>query len=137
MFDEIDIDSLSEAIYDAVSYEFTKVNKKINSGISRISRETKEKVKEKSPVYKGKSKKLEKGRYQKGWEITTLKRNGTLRKTLHNKEYQLVHLLELGHDLKDENGIKYGEVKAYPHVEKAQEYANSEVDKLIEESQNK
>ena len=70
------------------------------------------------------------------WEITTLTRNGTSRKVIHNKQYQLVHLLELGHDLKNKNGIKYGDVKAYPHVKDAQEYAERETDKLIEEVAN-
>ena len=133
MADTIDITELSDSIYKIISSEFKDVNKKVNKGIERISRDTKKIVQEKSPVYKGKSKKLEKGKYQKSWEITTLTRNGTSRMVIHNKQYQLVHLLELGHDLKNKNSIKYGEVKAYPHVEKAQEYVDSEADKLLEE----
>lgn len=133
MADTIDITEFSDALYKTISSEFTEVNKKVNKRIQIISREAKKMVQEKSPVYKGKSQKLEKGKYQKNWEITTLTKNGTSRKVIHNKQYQLVHLLELGHDLKDKNGRKYGEVKAYPHVEKAQEYVDSEADKLLEE----
>lgn len=136
MADTIDINDFSDALYKTISSEFKDVNKKVNKGIERISRDTKKMVQEKSPVYKGKSKNLEKGKYQKNWEITTLTRNGTSRKVIHNKQYQLVHLLELGHDLKNKNSIKYGEVKAYPHVKDAQEYADREADKLIAEVAN-
>lgn len=136
MADTIDITELSDSIYKIISSEFKDVNKKVNKEIERISKDTKKIVQEKSPVYKGKSKNLEKGKYQKNWEITTLTRNGTSRKVIHNKQYQLVHLLELGHDLKNKNGIKYGDVKAYPHVKDAQEYAERETDKLIEEVAN-
>ena len=136
MADTIDINDFSDALYKTISSEFKDVNKKVNKGIERISRDTKKIVQEKSPVYKGNSKNLEKGKYQKNWEITTLTRNGTSRKVVHNKQYQLVHLLELGHDLKKKNGEKYGDAMPYPHVEKAQEYANRETDKLIAEVAN-
>lgn len=130
--DTIDIDDLTKALQEIAARSSKEVVDKIHKGIDRISRETLQEVKEQSPVYEGKSKKLKKGKYRDSWETSTLDRNGTHRKTVHNKQYQLVHLLELGHDLIDESGRKYSEVKPKKHVETAEAYAEEKVDALLE-----
>lgn len=132
MADTIDIDDLTKALQEIATRSSKEVVDKIHRGIDRISRETLRKVTEKSPVYKGKSKKLKNGEYQKSWITSTLDRNGMHRKTVHNKKYQLVHLLENGHDLIDSNGEKYGCSPAKEHVATGADYAEKEVDALLE-----
>lgn len=132
MADTIDIDDLTKALQEIATRSSKEVVDKIHRGIDRISRETLRKVKEKSPVYEGKSKKLKNGEYQKSWITSTLDRNGIHRKTVHNKKYQLVHLLENGHDLIDSNGEKYGCSPAKEHVATGADYAEKEVDALLE-----
>lgn len=132
MADTIDIDDLTKTLQEIATRSSKEVVDRIHKGIDRISRETLRKVKEESPVYEGKSKKLKKGEYQKSWITSTLDRNGMHRKTVHNKKYQLVHLLEDGHDLIDSDGEKYGYSPAKKHIETSQEYAEKEVDALLE-----
>lgn len=88
-------------------------------------------MKELSPVYEGKSKKLEKGSYKKGWVTSVLKSDGTYRKVVHNKNYRLVHLLELGHKLV-RDFEPYGEVPPKKHIEIAEKHAEEKVDELLE-----
>ena len=131
--DTIDIDDLTKALQEIATRSSKEFVDKINKGIDDISMETLQKVKEESPIYDGKSKKLKKGKYRNSWEISTIYHNGTYRKIIHNKKYQLVHLLELGHLLKDGTGRIYGEVPAYKHVEKAENLAEEKIDALLEE----
>lgn len=132
MADTIDIDDITKALQEIAARSSKEVVDRIHKGIDRISRETLRKVKEDSPVYEGNNKNLKNGEYQKSWITSTLNRNGTHRKTIHNKKYQLVHLLELGHDLLDSDGNKYGYSPPKNHVDAAQEYAEKEVDALLE-----
>lgn len=130
--DTIDIEDLTKALQEVATRGSKEIVDKINKGIDDISAETLQEVKEESPVYEGKSKKLKKGKYRNSWEISEVYRNGTYRKIIHNKQYQLVHLLELGHLLKDGTGRVYGEVPAYKHVETAENHAKEKVNALLE-----
>ena len=128
---EIDIDDFTESLKEFATRSSYETVEKIHDGIDKITKGTLKEVKEKSPVSEGTDKKLVKGKYKKGWTISVLERRGTYRKVISNKQYQLVHLLELGHDLLDSDGNKYGEVPAYEHVKTAEEYAEEKVDTLI------
>lgn len=128
---EIDIDDFTESLKELATRSSYETVEKIHDGIDKITKETLKEVKEESPVYEGTGKKPVKGKYKKGWTISVLERRGTYRKVISNKQYQLVHLLELGHDLLDSDGNKYGEVPAYEHVKTAEEYAEEKVDALI------
>lgn len=134
--DTIDIDDLTKALQEIAARSSKEVVDKIHKGIDRISRETLQEVKEQSPVYEGKSKKLKKGKYRDSWETSTLDRNGTHRKTVHNKQYQLVHLLELGHLTRKGTGHTAGKgrekTRAFKHVEPVEQHAEEKVDALLE-----
>ena len=58
------------------------------------------------------------GRYAKGWT----RESGRDGITVYNKKptYRLTHLLEKGHQLK-RGGRKFGEVRAYPHIEEVEQ----------------
>ncbi len=123
-----------------------EVKKKVKKGINKISREAKQEVKAKSrrsktkydgnpDNYKG-DKRFAKDNskpYNESWVTSTKEENGIYTVAVHNKKWQLVHLLELGHVLRDGTGRVYGEVPAYKHIEPARENAKEKVDKLLEE----
>ena len=64
------------------------------------------------------------GSYRKGWRVKkTEKKKGVIEVTVYNKtDYQITHLLEHGHALVL-GGRTLGRVKAYPHIEPAEEHA--------------
>lgn len=141
-YTEINIDELGSALAEAVKEQANEVVKSINSEIDRIAEETLEEIKKLSPVYKKgdyvrklKCPKTKKGAYRKGWTISEVQRNGMYQKAIHNKQHQLVHLLELGHLIKDGTGRIRGEAPAYIHVTIAKKHAREKMNKLLEELQ--
>jgi hypothetical protein len=71
------------------------------------------------------------GKYRKGWRVTFTELRYGLEATVHNKVYQLTHLLESGH-AKWLWGRDTGEtVKAYPHIEKVNEEAQRKLEEEI------
>ena len=68
------------------------------------------------------------GRYQKSWTAKKVKENShTLEMTVHSKNrYQLTHLLEKGHALR--NG---GRARAFPHIAPAEEHGAEMLEDLI------
>lgn len=57
------------------------------------------------------------GEYSSGWIVTERQKPGKVEFVVRNiRKYRLTHLLEKGHDLKDKNGVKYGEVPPKPHI---------------------
>lgn len=132
MNDIITPEEFVSALAEAAETYTNEICETVEKGIDRIAGETLKEVKELSPVYEGSSKKLKKGRYRKGWKVRKERRRGNIRITVHNEQYQLVHLLELGHCLRDGTGRVYGNVSAIPHVETAETHAEEKVDKLLE-----
>lgn len=140
-FSEINIDDLSSALVEAAKYYSDEIIESVHSGIDETARETLREVKKLSPVYKGDhvrsvkkfGEKALSGAYRRRWEITLLKRRGVYKTVIHNRQFSLVHLLELGHCLKDGTGRVYGKAPAYPHVEIAAQHAEEKIDKLLKE----
>ncbi len=128
----IEVEDFVKELTKAYSTYTDEVKKKAESGIRKIAKEAKDEVISGSP--KGKVN-LTRGykRYKDGWSTSTKKKNGVFTVTVHNKKYRLIHLLELGHLLKDGTGRVYGEVPAYEHIKPARENAEEKVDKLLEE----
>lgn len=63
------------------------------------------------------------GSYARGW---TVKKDGQLSRVVYNKtDYQLTHLLENGHVIKNQFGT-YGRAPAIKHIKPVEEWAQKE-----------
>lgn len=126
-----------------------EVKQKVKKGINKIAREAKTEVKKKSRRSKKKYDDSFAKRYKEitgeelsnaknkhyadSWITSVKEENGIYTAAVHNRKWQLVHLLENGHLLRDGTGRVYGEVPAYEHVESTQNNAEEKVNKLLEE----
>ena len=111
--DVISIDFLSQSITDNLNQQTSRIIEKIDKETKKIS----------SPVRYG--------TYKSSFKLKKLKQGKYL--IYSAKRYQLTHLLEHGHILK--NGATS---KAIPHIVKGEEYAQKElpakIEKIIKEN---
>ena len=71
------------------------------------------------------------GDYRKGWRVSFEEKRYGLTAIVHNKVYMLTHLLESGH-AKWLFGRNTGEeVKAFPHIEKVNEEAQTKLEQEL------
>lgn len=71
------------------------------------------------------------GKYRKGWRVTFTELRYGLETTVHNKVYQLTHLLESGHAKWLWGRDTGGTVQAFPHIEKVNEEAQRKLEEEI------
>lgn len=108
-------------ILDDYSKEVRKV---ATNAEDKISKETVQKLKNTSPRRSGK--------YAKGWTIKRTQTSfGIPDVIVHNRVYQLTHLLENGHVVRNKKG-EYGRVNGIKHIAPVEEWANSELPLEIE-----
>ena len=95
------------------------------NAIKKISKESVQKLRNTSPK--------KSGDYAKGW---TTKRVSDMEVIVHNKtDYQLTHLLENGHIIKNKKGT-YGRARAIKHIAPVEEWAESALpDEIMRELQ--
>jgi hypothetical protein len=93
----------------------------VKESVKDVAKETVKEVKRRSPVRSG--------AYKKSWGQTKVyEGTGGIRITIHNKKhYQLTHLLENGHALR--NG---GRTRSFPHIEPAERFAERELQREVE-----
>lgn len=146
--------------FAAVLAEFAKFGldekkQAVHDGMKKIAREAKQEVESKSRVSDkitdsyvaevdkalarvgGESKVTARNRhYKDSWTTSTTEENGVLITTVHNKKWQLVHLLEYGHLTRKGTGRTAGtgkeRTKAYKHVEPVQTHVEEKVNALLE-----
>lgn len=119
-------DSMNKYISKVLGEVDLGVQEAINETIDKIGKTGSKKVRELSPKKSGK--------YAKGWRYNATKRqpDGSFSAVIHNAKYGwLVHLLEFGHPVfgKDAQGntiVKKDPTKKNDHVEKTQEWINTE-----------
>ena len=126
---KIDIDGLSDAVQEELkNWQENTCNPALNEAYKAGAEEGKKVLLQGGP-YKERT-----GKYTKDWDVT--QRNsragritGTESYSVHNKKhYQLTHLLQNGHASR--NG---GRVKAYPHIDSAEEKAEKVATDYIED----
>lgn len=71
------------------------------------------------------------GKYRKGWRVTFTELRYGIEATVHNKVYQLTHLLESGHAKWLWGRDTGGTVQAFPHIEKVNEEAQRKLQEEI------
>lgn len=123
---KVKVDDLASAIVEELESWVEDVTDGVKKDVQTVARETKDEIKNLSPVDKRKTSR--KGRYRKGWsETVNYEDRYDIRVTVHNKtDYQLAHLLEFGHELV-KNGKSIGRVEAQPHIRPAEEHAEEKL----------
>lgn len=93
-----------------------------------VASEAVKKLKSTSPK---KAKGTRAGHYAKSWEVDKKTKQNYAQTIIHNKDYQLTHLLENGHDIV-RNGKVVGHAKAQPHIKPVEEWVKKEMVERIE-----
>lgn len=110
--------------------EYVKdVDKSMLDAEEEVANEAVKKLKSTSPK-KTKGKKA--GHYAKSWEVDKKSKQNYAQTIIHNKDYQLTHLLENGHDI-IRNGKVVGHAKAQPHIKPVEEWVKKEMEERIRE----
>lgn len=128
MADTITPEELADALVEAFSEYSEEFKETLDGKLEIIGKEALKEVKKLSPVYTGDSKKIKKGKYRGGWRYEILKNRGAVKVVVHNKHYQLTHLLEKPHLNRD--GTSYS--KAIPHISIASKHAEERLKQLLE-----
>lgn len=110
-----------EKILEQYSKEVKDVTDK---SIEKVSKESVQKLKNTSPKRTGK--------YARSWTKKKVKgRNGIDEVTVHNKQYQLTHLLENGHIVRNSKGT-YGRTNGIKHIKPVEEWAQDALPQEID-----
>lgn len=101
-----------------------EVNKEVEQSAKRniqsVAKEAVQKLKNTSP--------RKTGSYSKGWAV---KKDGDMDVTVHNRtDYQLTHLLENGHIIRNKKGT-YGRTSGIKHIKPVEEWASDELPRRI------
>ena len=113
---------LSKVIKETLSEYSDEVVEKFNAQIPRVAEDVVKKIEEKAPERTGK--------YKKSWDIKTENKSRFEQNTIiYSHNYQLPHLLEYSHALR--NG---GRSKPQEHIAPAEQLAIEELQKEIEEA---
>lgn len=95
-----------------------------NTAAKTVANEAANKLKNTSPKKTGK--------YARAWKVKTEKGSANIDKVVvYNKRYQLTHLLENGHVVRNKKGT-YGRAPAQPHIAPVNEWAADELPREIE-----
>lgn len=96
------------------------IEKSAKTNIQMVAKESVQKLKNTSPE--------KSGSYAKGWGT---KKNGEMDVIVHNRtDYQLTHLLENGHVIRNKKGT-YGRTNGTKHIAPVEEWAVDELPRRI------
>lgn len=109
-------------IYRAYSDD---VMKEVNESVKEVAEDSKGELKV-AGSFENRS-----GKYRKGWKVTFKELRYGLEAVVHNKVYQLTHLLESGHAKFLWGRATGEEVRAFPHIEKVNEEAQKKLEDEI------
>lgn len=122
---------------DQLSRELTKslteygklAQHEVHDILESVGDETKSRVASLSP----KGRRRSSGKYKRGWKVKIEESGSSTSVTVHNRHYQLTHLLEKGHRTRLKHG-RYGKqaaVGAQPHIEEVNTWAQRELEQRI------
>lgn len=115
---------------ESVTAQMTELLDEVNKDVERsaktniqtVAKESVQQLKNTSPV--------KTGSYAKGWGVKKL---GDMDVVVHNRtDYQLTHLLENGHVIRNKKGT-YGRAPAHKHIKPVEEWAIDELPRRIME----
>ena len=119
MADTGSVEIQMKKLLDQVNEE---VQKAMDVGMKQVAKEAVSKLKSSSPRKTGK--------YAGGWTTKQIDKDGIV---IHNsKHYQLTHLLENGHVIRNKKGT-YGRTSGIKHIAPVEEWASEELPRRIME----
>ena len=96
------------------------IQRSAERNIQTVAKESASKLRNTSPV--------KTGSYARGWSV---KKNGKMDAVVHNRtDYQLTHLLENGHVIRNKKGT-YGRTRGIKHIAPVEEWAVDELPRRI------
>lgn len=124
MSKKVKVDNLVSAVMQELNNYVGATDEAVDKGVSETAKDAVKKLQNAHPQGSGQYGSWDK-KYNKGWTVKRTKRDKTA--TIHNAtDYQLTHLLEKGHALK--NG---GRTRAFPHIAPVAEECEDELLKNI------
>lgn len=122
-------DQLSHELVKTLAEYGKLAQHEVHDILESVGDEAKSRVTSASP----KGKRRGSGKYKRGWKVKIEESGSSTSVTVHNKHYQLTHLLEFGHRTRLKHG-KYGKqaaVGAQPHIDEVNEWAQRELERRI------
>lgn len=119
----VKVDGFASGVQKLLQEYGDEVWRLVNETVPETGKEARKQLKQKSPH--------ETGRYSRGWAVQITRERLGVSAEVHNKDrYRLTHLLEHGHDIKNQYGFvgKDGKrVKALPHIGEVNDWAVDEL----------
>lgn len=113
-------DSVYAQLDDIMETVTKRVKGVVGTQMTAVAKETAQKLKNSSPKMSGD--------YAKGWTVSKKAGSDVI---VHNKtDYQLTHLLENGHVIRNKKG-EYGRAPAHVHIAPVEEWAADELPRRI------
>lgn len=124
-------DELAVELTRVIALYNQEVQEAVANSVTAIAKEGRAKVKQNSPKRTG--------AYAKGWAVSNEYKKGKQQVRIYNKtKYQLAHLLENGHVVRNGTGRigpgKKTSVAGNPHIAPVNDWAQQEVVSAIEEA---
>jgi len=116
---------LERLVGEALAEYGSDVETTVREVAEDVGKEAVKKLKSTSPTGTG----AWKGHYKSGWKT---KKDGN-KVTVHNKKYQLTHLLENGHDVINKKGEVIGHAGARKHIKPVEEWVQEEYENKLKQ----
>lgn len=116
--------SVAIQLAEVVDQYDVKLKRATNNAMDVVAKEAVSKLKSTSP--------RKSGEYARGWGIKRERGAGGINTvTVKNRVYQLTHLLENGHIVRNKKGT-YGRAPGIKHIKPVEDWANTELPEEIE-----
>lgn len=124
MSKKVTVDNMASAILQELEKYRDVTEEAVEKGVSETAKEAVKELRNAHPSGSGRYGSWDK-KYNKGWKVMQTKRDKRYHKkaTIHNEtDYQLTHLLEKGHALR-----QGGRAQAFPHIAPVAEKCEDEL----------